>query len=260
MSRARRFRQGLAWHAASIGTAVALLAVWAVVCQRQWISPIYLPSPLDTWTALREGMLDGELARLTGGTIQRMIWGWALASALGMALGALIGTSAALRVWLQPTLEFLRPLPASAILPVAIAFFGLSPGMALFVIAFGAIWPVLLATVHGFASVEPRLAEVARVMGLSRLDFMWKIGLPNALPDALGGMRLSMTVALILAIVAEMLAGQEGLGNAILLAARSYRSADLFAGVALLGAIGLVSNAGILVLERKLLAWKLVRD
>jgi ABC-type nitrate/sulfonate/bicarbonate transport system permease component len=190
------------------------------------------------------------------GTIERMVYGWALASCVGMALGAVIGTSPALRAWLAPTLELMRPLPASAIVPVAIALVGLSPAMVLIVITFGAVWPVLLATVHGFASIEPRLHEVGRVLRLSRLAFIVKVGLPNALPDALAGMRLSLTIALILAIVGEMLASQDGLGTAILLAARSFRAADLFAGVVLLGLIGLASNALLTLGERRVLRWK----
>ena len=240
----------------SAAVTLALLAVWAGVAHWRWISPVYLPSPLDAWASLSEGMLRGDLSRLTLGTIERMIYGWLLASLAGIGLGALIGVSAAMRIWVQPMLELVRPLPASALIPLAIALLGLSPAMVLCVIAFGAVWPVLLATVHGFASVEPRLEEVARVLGLSRLQFIVKIGLPNALADALGGLRLSLTIALILAVVGEMLASQDGLGTAILQAARSFRSADLFAGVALLGAIGFASNLLLSLFERRMLAWK----
>jgi len=172
-----------------------------------------------------------------------------------MGLGALIGSSTVLRAWLQPMLEVIRPLPASALIPLFIALFGLSPGMVLTVIAFGAMWPVLLATVHGVAAVEPRLREVARILGLSRAAVLWKISLPNALPDALAGMRLSMTVALILAVVGEILASQPGLGSSVILAARSFRSAELFAGVVLLGGIGFCSNAILWVAEQRLLRW-----
>jgi ABC-type nitrate/sulfonate/bicarbonate transport system permease component len=150
----------------------------------------------------------------------------------------------------------LRPLPVSAIIPVAIAFFGLSQVMALFVIAFGAVWPMLLATVHGFAAVEPRLYEVARSLHLSRLAVIFKIGLPSASPDILAGMRLSVTVALILSVVCEILAGLDGLGHWILLSARAYRSADLFAGVILLGVIGYLTALAMALVERKLLVWR----
>jgi len=240
----------------AIAVTLALGTLWAGVCAMQWVSPVFLPSPGATWSALLAGIAKGELAQLTAGTVERMVYGWALASLAGIALGALIGTSAALRAWLAPTFELMRPLPASAIVPVAITFIGLSPAMVLIVITFGAVWPVLLATVHGFASIEPRLHEVGRVLRLSRAAFIFKIGLPNALPDALAGMRLSLTIALILAIVGEMLASQQGLGTSILQAARSFRAADLFAGVALLGLIGLVSNALLSMAEHRVLRWK----
>jgi sulfonate transport system permease protein len=152
--------------------------------------------------------------------------------------------------------EFLRPLPASAVLPLAIALFGLSAGMVLFVVAFGAMWPVLLATLHGFASVHVRLREVAAALQLSRTAFVFKLGLPNALPDILAGLRLSLTVSLIVSVVGEMIASQPGLGQAILLAARSFQAPDLYAGVMLLGALGFVSNAALAAAEHRLLRWQ----
>ena len=128
--------------------------------------------------------------------------------------------------------------------------------MVLFVVAFGAMWPVLLATVYGLASVHERLREVSAALQLSRLAFILKIGLPNAMPDILAGMRLSLTVALIVTVVGEMIASQSGLGQAILLAARSFRASELFAGVVLLGGIGFVSNSLLALLERQFLAWQ----
>jgi sulfonate transport system permease protein len=215
-----------------------------------------LPTPEATLDSLREGLVAGDLLAYSGATVSRMLQGWLLASAIGVGLGALIGISAAARAYLQLTLEFMRPLPASALLPLAISLFGLSPGMVLSVVAFGAMWPVLMATVHGFAAVEPRLQEVAQCLQLSRRDFVWKVGLPNAMPDILAGMRLSMTVSLIVAVVGEMIASQQGLGQAILLAARSFRASELFAGIVLLGLIGFASNALLARLERSFLKWQ----
>jgi len=248
----------LSWRgaASSVAVTAALLAGWAVVTHFGWVSPVFLPSPQATAQALAEGLREGDLLALAAGTVERMVYGWVLASLIGMVLGALMGSSPVLRVWLQPMLEVVRPLPASALIPVFIALIGLSPAMVLLVIAFGAMWPVLLSTVHGFAAVEPRLSEVAQVLQLSRREFIFKMGLPNALPDALAGMRLSLTIALILAIVGEMLASQPGLGTAIVMAARSFRAVELFAGVALLGLIGFVSNALLGAAERRLLRWQ----
>ncbi|MDH6592155.1 sulfonate transport system permease protein [Variovorax sp. TBS-050B] len=240
----------------------ALVALWWAASHAGWVSRVFLPTPEATLASLREGLGlaggsdQGELLGFTQATVGRMVQGWLLASLFGVLLGAAIGVSPAVRAWVQPTLEFVRPLPASALLPLAISVFGLNPGMVLFVVAFGAMWPVLLATVHGFAAVEPRLAEVARCLQMSRAAFVWKMGLPNALPDILAGMRLALTIALIVAVVGEMIASQSGLGQAILLAARAFRASDLFAGIVLLGLIGFLSNALLAFAEHRLLRWQ----
>lgn len=242
--------------AGSLALFLALIALWWAATHGAWVSKVFLPTPEATLASLKAGLLRGELAAQTAATVWRMLLGWGLASAVGVALGALVGVSAAARAWLAPTLEFIRPLPASAVMPLAISIFGLSGGMVLFVVAFGAMWPVLLATVHGLTAVHARLREVAQALQLPRREFIWKIGLPNAMPDVLSGMRLSMTVSLIVSVVGEMIASQPGLGQAILLAARSFQASELYAGIALLGAIGFVSNALLATAEKKLLKWQ----
>ncbi len=242
--------------AAGISGLVILLLFWHAVTSLELISRVFLPSPAATLAALEWGLVNGDLFGQTLATINRMAQGWLLASLVAIAIGSLIGVSPAARAYIQPTLEFLRPLPASAIIPVAISLFGLNSTMVLGVVVFGAVWPTLLGTIHGFAHVEPRLVEVSRLMQMSRWEFIHKIGLPNAVPDILAGMRLSLTVALILAVVGELLTAQQGLGTAILHAARSYRAADLYAGILLLGMIGLVSNYGLAIADRRILAWK----
>lgn len=244
--------------AGSVAVLAALVGLWWLATHAGWVSRVFVPTPEAALASLVEGLdpARGELAAFTAQTVQRMLAGWLLASLAGVALGAMVGMSAAARAWLLPMLEFVRPLPASAVMPLAIALFGLGGGMVLFVVAFGAMWPVLLATVHGFASVTPRLREVAAALELPRASFVGKIALPSALPDILAGMRLSMTVSLIVAVVGEMIASQPGLGQAILLAARAFRASDLFAGIALLGAIGFASNAVLALVEQRLLKWQ----
>jgi len=262
MNNHRNDRLGLGWLG-SAGVLLALIALWWVASNAGWVSRVFLPTPQATFASLLEGLNlssgndgNGELLAFTQATIGRMVEGWLLASLFGVLLGAAIGVSPAVRAWVQPTLEFIRPLPASALLPLAISIFGLNPGMVLFVVAFGAMWPVLLATVHGFSAVEPRLSEVARCLQMSRTAYIWKMGLPNAMPDILAGMRLALTIALIVAVVGEMIASQSGLGQAILLAARAFRASDLFAGIVLLGLIGFVSNALLAFAEKRLLRWQ----
>jgi sulfonate transport system permease protein len=248
--------KALLWRLASLAVAAGFVAAWQIVASLKLVSPVFLPGPDRAWAALVHGFVASNLASKLAGTIEHMLEGWLLASIAGVALGAMIGSSRAMRVYVGPTLEFLRPLPASAIIPLAIAIFGFSQAMALGVIAYGAIWPMLLSTVHGFAAVEPRLYEVARALHLSRWEVIAKIALPSALPDILAGLRLGLTVALILAVVCEMIAGLDGLGQWVLLAARAFHSPDLFAGVILLGAVGFVGALALDVAERRLLAWR----
>lgn len=244
------------WLAASFLVGAALIGLWQYIANVRLVSPVFLPGPDRAWDALVRGFATGDLEWKLLGTVERMIYGWLLASLVGVALGALIGISPAARAYLGPMLEFLRPLPASAIIPVAIALLGLSDSMVLVVIAFGALWPMLLSTIYGFAAVEPRLYEVARLLRLSHWEVIRKIALPNAMPDILAGMRLGLTVALILAVVGEMLASCDGLGLWILLSARSFRAPDLFAGVILLGLIGYVSALLLGAVESQVLRWR----
>lgn len=249
-------RKRLLHFAASIAVTCLFVLLWQFATEHRYVSPVFLPGPDRAWASLARGIQSGELTTKWLGTVERMVYGWLLASVVGVALGAVIGVSERSRAFLQPSLEFMRPLPASAVVPLAISLLGLSDAMVLSVVAFGAIWPMLLGTVHGFAAVEPRLYEVSRSLGLSRTAFIFKIALPSSMPDILAGMRLGLTIALILAVVGEMLASRDGLGDWIFLAARSYRAPDLFAGVILLGVTGLMSAAALSLAEGWLLKWQ----
>jgi len=246
-------------RAGSVLVTISILLLWQLVTTIGLVQPIFLPSPSSTFAELWRGLIRGNLLALTMSTMERMIYGWMLASLGGILLGALIGLSPRARYWLTPTLELLRPLPASTLLPVGIALFGLHPSMLLGIIAFGAIWPVLLPTVQGFSAIDPRLREVAKNLGIGPLAFAVKFGLPNALPDVIAGMRLSLTACLIITVVGEMITAQQGLGSTIIMAARSFRSIDLYGGIVLLGMVGAVNNALLGLIERALTPWRMAQ-
>ena len=246
----------LAWMLASLMVTVVMLGLWQWIANHGYVSKVFLPGPDRAWAALVRDYTSGKLLTQMGETVLRMLLGWLLASIIGIALGAMIGMSPFARVWIAPSLELIRPLPASAIAPVAIVFFGMTDNMILLLIAFGSVWPMLLTTIHGFSNVHPRLDEVARVLRISTFERIYKIALPAALPDIIGGLRLGLTIALILTVVGEMITVQGGLGSSILLAARAFRAADIFAGVIMLGLIGLVTNIALTALERRMLRWQ----
>ena len=236
--------------------AAGLLAIWYVVAEFRLVSPVFLPPPGRAFGELATRFADGTIWEPIGSTVFRMIFGWLLASLVGIAIGAAIGLSPLARDLLEPTLEFLRPLPASAMIPVAILFFGLSEQMAISVIAFGSIWPVLMSSIFGFSNVRVRLQEVSELLGLSRVEFLQKIAIPSAMPDILAGMRSGLAVSLILAVVTEMQASLPGLGRDIFLAQRSFRSGELYAGLIMLCLLGVLINHGLQIAERHLLRWR----
>ena len=157
------------WRLASFAVGAGFVALWQLIANLKLMSPVFLPGPDRAWASLVRGFSSGDLWTKLAGTLEHMAYGWLAASIAGIALGALIGSSPRMRTYVAPSLEFLRPLPVSAIILVAIAMLGLTQAMALFVISFGALWPIMLATVHGFAAVEPRLYEVARSLQMSKL-------------------------------------------------------------------------------------------
>ena len=243
-------------HLPAFSFAVGLLLLWQVLSDLRLISPIFFPAPSQALSDLVARFSDGSIWPSIEATALRMLLGWVCASALGIIVGAAIGSSRTARDFLEPTLEFLRPMPASAIIPVAILFLGLSNEMSVAVIAFGAIWPVLLSSVYGFGSLNDRLREVSAVLGLSRAEFLRKIAFPAALPDILSGVRVSLAISLILAVVTEMQASLPGLGRDIFLAQRSFRSGELYAGLIVLGAMGFCINQALQLAERRLLGWR----
>ncbi len=236
--------------------AALLLGLWQAASAAQLLSPVYFPPPSSAFRVLGERLRDGTLWPSLGSTVMRMFYGWALACLLGIVLGGMIGSSAVMRDYLRPILEFFRPLPASAIIPMAVLFLGLSNQMSIVVIAFGSIWPVLLGSVQGFSTVKPRLVEVFDMLEMTRRERLLSLKLPSALPDILTGARISLAIALILAVVTEMQASLPGLGSDIFQAQRAFRSPELYAGLLVLGVVGFLLSQGLRVVEQRVLRWR----
>ena len=235
-----------------------LLLAWQLLAQARLVSPIFFPEPMRVvdcvWRRMALGTIWEPWPQLLCACLAVGVLQWSLVSCLAPPSGLSRYTSQ----FLAPTLEFdtFCTLPASAVLPIFILLMGLTNGMIVAVIAFGSLWPVLLSTVHGFRTLEPRLNEVARNFKLGPVEIFRKITLPNALPDIFAGARVSIAFALILAIVAEMLSSKPGLGNNILLASRSFKSADLYAGIVVLALLGAATSGIVALIEARLLRWR----
>jgi sulfonate transport system permease protein len=161
----------------------------------------------------------------------------------------------AVRRALEPVLDFFRSLPKPALLPIAIVALGVGDSMKIFIIAFGALWPILLNTIDGVRGVDSMQLEMARVYGLTRRQRIFKVILPAASPQIFVGARVALAIAMILMVISEMVASTNGLGYFVLLSQQTFAIPEMWAGIILLGIIGYLTNFLFVLTERRLLAW-----
>jgi NitT/TauT family transport system permease protein len=232
-----------------------LLALWELASDLKWVSPLSLPSVsavARTWFAL---VLSGELLRELAASLWRMFAGYAIGSALGVSLGLLMGAYRPIYVLLEPITEILRPIPSPAYVPIAILFLGIDDEMKIFMIAFSAFFPVLLNTFGGVRSVDPIQLQTAQTLGVGQGKILWQIVLPSAAPSIFTGLRISLAVALIVMVIAEMVAASNGIGYFILASERGFKVKEMFAGVVTLAMVGYALNRLFLFTENRVLAW-----
>jgi sulfonate transport system permease protein len=241
------------WLGGSAVVTTVLIAIWQVIANLKLLPAVFFPGPDVTWKAFVKGVTYGDLLPAAMTTISQMLSGWISAAIIGVLLGGAIASSPGLRAYCVPTLEYFRQIPSSAKLPIAMMILGMSDQMIIVIIAIGAVWPVLLSTIQGFGSIEPRLIDTARNLQLGKAAMFWKIGLPSALPDIFAGLRISLTISLILAVVAEILTGLGGIGTVLQQSASLYRGSELFAGIMVLSIIGLLCNFVLASLSPRLL-------
>jgi ABC-type nitrate/sulfonate/bicarbonate transport system permease component len=188
-------------------------------------------------------------------SLRRMAIGYAVAVVLGVAIGTALGTSRTLRRAVSPIVEFLRSIPPPALLPFAIVVIGVGDDMKIFIIAFVCIWPVLLNTIDGIQGIDPTLRDIARVYGISGRDRLLRMTLPAASPQIFAGMRLSLSLAVILMVISEMVASTNGIGFFVLQSQRSFAIPEMWSGILLLGILGYLLNLVFVIVERRVLAW-----
>jgi ABC-type nitrate/sulfonate/bicarbonate transport system permease component len=211
-----------------------------------------LASPSDIALAWIEAARDGTLLKATLQTVGCALGGLAIGGLIGLTLGVLLGLSRIFDRLLVVSVEAVRPIPAAAMIPVALLICGFGFRMEVSIVAFSSTWPVLIFARAAVASVEPRLLEVARALGLSLGARVWKIVLPAALPRIFVAFRLAAGIALIVAVTVEVAANPIGLGNGMMLAQQSLKPALMFAFLIWIGILGWALNAAFLWAQRRL--------
>jgi len=188
-------------------------------------------------------------------SLLRMASGWSIAVVLGVLLGVAIGRSRVLGDFVEPIVHFVRAIPPPALIPIFLILLGFGTEMRVSLIAFAVIWPVLLNTIDGVRSVETLHLDTGRIFHFDRRKVFFGVVLPSAAPKIFAGMRVSLSVAIIIMVISEMVGRPDGIGNVILGAQRTYRMADMWAGILLLGILGYVLNALLALVESRVTRW-----
>jgi ABC-type nitrate/sulfonate/bicarbonate transport system permease component len=235
---------------------VVILLLWELASAEQWIDPVSMPRVSTIFVSWAQAIKSGVLLQSLGPTVWRIFMGFSLAAIVAVPLGLLMGSIPFIYRLLEPITEFVRPIPSSAYIPVAILFLGIDNEMKIFVVFLACLFPILLNTYSGVRSVDPVLIDTGRTFCVPWLRTLWSIVLPASMPNILTGMRISLGISLVVAVVAEMIAGSSGIGYFILDMQRVFRVPEMFAGIFTLGLLGFAINYFFLKIEAYLLRWR----
>jgi ABC-type nitrate/sulfonate/bicarbonate transport system permease component len=236
-------------------TLAALLAGWQAASMLELVHPVYIPRITTIFRALGECMLSGELPEAYQISLFRMVTGFGISCLLGVACGLLIGYNRIAFNLTEPLIEFCRPTPVSAIIPIVILLFGIDNEMKIFIVAWASFWPILINTIDGVRGVSRTLVETARIFGATSWELFKGVIIHDASPHIVTGMRVSVAISLIVTVIAEMLAGNNGIGFFVLDAERTFRIPEMYAGVFSLAVVGYLVNRIFVWLESRVMAW-----
>jgi ABC-type nitrate/sulfonate/bicarbonate transport system permease component len=244
------------------GLGLVLILLWQYAAVRA--GSIFFPPPLEILTRGAELWLSGPPSRIFLGdgvfqdvipSVLRLLGGWVLAVAIGVPLGIMIGRSRIAADLTNPSLQFLRAIPGPALIPVFIILLGTETTMRVILIAFGSVWPILLNTIEGTRTVDPVQLDTALAYRLPARARLWRIVLPAAMPKIFAGLRVSLSLAVILMVVSELVASTNGIGYRIQNAQIMFLLTDMWCGIVLLGLLGYSLNWIFLKIEDRALAW-----
>jgi len=233
-----------------------LLGAWELGSIERWIDPVDMPPVSTILLSLYHNIAGGPLLKQVLPSLGRIFAGFFLATGVAVPVGLMMGTVPFIYRLLEPLTEFLRPIPSSAYIPLAILFLGIGEEMKIFIVFLACFFPILLNTYNGVRSIDPILIDTGRTFGVPRVKALRQIILPAALPNVLTGMRISLGIALIVVVIAEMIAGNSGIGYFILDRQRVFRIQDMFAGIFTLGILGYTLNFIFLRIEAYFLRWR----
>ena len=234
---------------------LVLIVAWQLASTLGWLSSRVLPAPLAVVEAAWRLTLSGELWQHVRISAARALLGLAMGGSLGLALGLLTGSVRWLETLLDSTIQMVRNIPALALIPLVILWFGIEEGAKLFLIAVAVFFPIYINTFHGIRNVDPGLIEMGRTYGLSRWELYRQVVLPGAMSSILVGLRFSLGLMWVILIVAETISARAGIGY-LTMNAREFLQTDVvLVGILLYALLGKLADMFAKGLEQYWLRW-----
>lgn len=234
----------------------AVLLVWTVVTALKIVNPALFPSPADTWSAALELMRSGLFLSDLGASLARAAIGFAIGAVLGIVVGLLTARVRAVQFILGPFLTVLRPIPAIALVPIAIVWFGIGEPSKYFVIAYTVFLAVWLNTHHGMERVPRTFVLASRALGASRIREFIEVIVPAAAPHIVAGLRMGSALAFLSLVAAELSGASSGIGYRMQEARQYIRTDIMFVGLIELGILGALLDTGFVMLSRRVVHWE----
>ncbi len=240
----------------ALAVPLTLLALWEVASRLAFLSPRYFPPPTAVARALADGVAAGDLGAETLVTLTRLALAFVIAAVPAVPLGLLMGMVRPIRHAVDPYIAFLFPVPKIALLPFLMILLGVGEPAFVLTGALSAFFQIVISTLAGVQTMDPRLLDVGRSYGAHGLRLFSKVILPAALPSIFTGLRLGLGLALVATVAVEFIAARSGLGHLVYRHWQMLSTTEMYGAFALVGALGLLLTRGLRALQQRMLTWQ----
>jgi len=233
-----------------------LFGLWEALSRLAFVDANYLPPVSIVACSLYELLISLEIIRHVVVTLKRVVIGYLLGASIGYLLGFLCGYIQRIYSLLELTIEYLRPMPSIALIPIGILFLGMGDALNAAIIGWACSWPVFINSMDGVRSTDHMLLNTARTFGLNQWGIIRKVIIPSSLPFVFTGLRVGLGIAVAVVIITEMVASSNGLGFFIITTSLSFRIPEMYAGIITIGLFGFLLNKCFLYIDRRALRWQ----
>jgi sulfonate transport system permease protein len=240
----------------SFAVPVVLLALWEIASRLAVVSPRYFPAPTTIAWVLVDRFVEGDLGAQSLVTLARLACAFALAAVPGVLLGLLMGIARPVRAAIEPYIAFIFPVPKITLLPFLLIILGVGEPAFVLTGATSAFFQIVISTLGGVQSLDPRLLEAGRNYGAHGARLFRKVILPAALPSIFTGLRLGLGLALVSLVAVEFIAAKSGLGHLVYRHWQMLSTPEMYAAFVLVGALGLALTRGLRALQARILTWQ----